>query len=114
VYTYTGSEEGDTVRMVLSLRDVGHLLHGTTVREDVPLTPEPLVAQEVEESLWGHRQPHRGRRAQDNTRRLAGVVHALPCHHPHVLPHVPRVQLVPLVHRRGTNPSTEIVRHALC
>jgi len=100
--------------MVLSLGNVSHLLHGSTVREDVPLTPEPLVAKEVEKSLRRHRQPYRGGGAENNTRRLAGVVHALPCHHPHVLPHVPRIQLVPLVHRGGTNPSTEIVRHALC
>ena len=112
--TYTGSKEGDTVSMVLSLGNVSHLLHWSTVGEDVPLTPEPLVTEEVEEPLWRDGKPHRGGGTEDDPRRFTGVIHALPRHHPHVLPHVSCVQLVPLVHCGGTHTSTEVVRHALC
>lgn len=100
--------------MVLALGDVGHLLHGTTVGEDVPLAAEALVAEEVEEAVGGDGKPDGGGGAEDDPRRLTWVVHALPRHHPHVLVDVPRrVQLVPLVHRRRTHPRAEVVCHPL-
>lgn len=99
--------------MVLTLSDVGHLLHGTTVGEYVPLTPEPLVTEEIKEPVRGDREPHRRGGAEHDPRWLAGVVDALTCHHPHVFLHIARIQLVPFVHRGGAHPGAEVVGHAL-
>ena len=86
--------------MVLSLGDVRHLLHGATVGEYVPLAPQPLVAEEVEQPLRRDGEPHRRGGAQHDPRRLAGVVDALPRHNPNVLVDAVAgvVELVPFVH----------------
>lgn len=97
--TYTGSKERDGVAVVLALGDVGHLLHGATVGEDVPLAAEALVAEEVEEAVGGDGQPDGGGGAEDDPRWLPGIVDALASHDPDVLVDVAGVELVPLVHR---------------
>lgn len=42
-YIYAGTEKGDAVAMILAFGNVGHLLHGSTIRQDVPLAPQPFI-----------------------------------------------------------------------
>lgn len=99
--------------MVLAFGDVSHFLHRASIGEDVPLAPQMLVAEEVEQPLRRHGKPDGRGSAQHHARWLARVVHALPGHHTDVLVHVLGPEFVPFVNRRGAHPSAKVVRHAL-
>ena len=110
---YAGAEEGDAVAMVLAFGNVSHLLHWPAIGQYIPLAPEPLVAQEIEEPLRGNWQPNRCCGAEDDARRLARIIHALAGHDADVLIHIGGGELVPLVHCRSANTRAEVVRHPL-
>lgn len=41
---YTGTEERNTVAMILSFGNMSHFLHRTAIRENVPLTSQPFIS----------------------------------------------------------------------
>lgn len=99
--------------MILAFGDVGHFLHGPAIGEYVPLAPQALVTEEIEEPLRAHRQPDGGGGAEDDPRWLAGIVDALPGHDLDVVVDVLRPELVPLVKGRGAYSGAEVVGHSL-
>lgn len=115
IYTYAASKERNAVATVLTLGDAGHLLHGPTVRQYIPLASQPFVAKEIEQPLRRHRQPHRRGSTENNPRWLARVVDALAGHHLDILANTAAgIELVPLVHGGGAHTGAEVVCHALC
>lgn len=99
--------------MILALGNMCHFLHRTAIRQNVPLTPEVFVAEEVEQPLWGYRQPNRGGGTENNAGGLAGVVHALSGHNPDIFVHIPGAKFVPIVDSGSAHTSTKVISHAL-
>jgi len=111
---YISTEKGNTVSMSLSFGNMYHLLHGSTIGQDVPLTSQPFITQKIKHPLPWHWHPNRSCSTEHDPWRLPRVIHVFPCHHFHVITKSPYVKHVPLTSRRSTNPRTEVTGHALC